>query len=131
VDSIHAGGIIRSYFFGVEKMKKIGLNILERSTIVELLPGEGNIITLRLKRDLVSKVGFSAEDFERFEIKSTPDETDPTKSWTSWNAAGNTPIEIGFEDAEIELVKKKLAELNSAGKLTDKMISLYEKFGVN
>jgi hypothetical protein len=107
---------------------KIGLNVLERSTLIEMLPGEGNIITLRLKRDLITKVGFSAKDFEEFEIKSIQDENDPTKSWTTWNAKGVAPTEKDFADAEIELVKKELQKLDSAGKLTDKMLSIYEKF---
>ena len=109
---------------------KIGLNVLERSTLLGILPKEGNIITLRLNRELTAKVGLSAEDFETFEIKSIPDEKDPGKSWTSWNAQGRVPTDIDFATAETELVKKELKKLDDAGKLNLDMISLYEKFGV-
>ena len=108
----------------------IGLNVLERSTLLGILPKEGNIITLRLNRELTGKVGLSAEDFANFEIKTTQDPKDPDKSWTSWNAKGSAPTDIDFADVEVGLVRTELKKLDTAGKLNESMISLYEKFGV-
>ena len=108
----------------------IGLNVLERSTLLGILPKEGNIITLRLNRELTGKVGLSAEDFATFEIKTVQDEKDPEKSWTSWNAKGSAPTVIVFADAEVKLIKKELKKLDDAGKLNLDMMSLYDKFEV-
>ena len=107
---------------------KIGLNVLERSTLLGILPKEGNIITLRLIRELTGKVGLSAQDFVTFDIKTEHDKKDPEKTWTTWNERGSAPTEIEFAAAEIEQIKKALTELNTNQKLKMDQMSVYDKF---
>lgn len=102
---------------------KVGLNVMERGMLLSVLPKEGNFITLRLTRDLASKIGLSAEEFEEFEVKVT-------EKTTSWNSKGTVPKELDFADAEIHVIRKQLKELDSESKLTLEMFPLYEKFCV-
>jgi len=100
---------------------KIGLNVLERSMLLSILPKEGNFLTLRLTRDLAAKVGISAQEFKDFEIKTEGEKT-------SWNLKGVAPTEIEFVDAERDIIKKQLKDLDEKKKLTAELFTLYEKF---
>ena len=107
---------------------KVGLNVIERGVLLNTLPKEGNFLTLRVIRNLVDKVGFSAQEMKDFEIKRIPDERDPTKIQTSWNLKGAAPTEIDFADVEVDIIKKQLNELDTKQKLTLELFSVYEKF---
>ena len=102
---------------------KIGLNVLERSVILSILPKEGNFITLRLIRDLSAKVGCSAQEFKEFEIQTD-------EHGSRWNAKGVAPTDIEFADAEMDIIRKQLKELDSKQKLTAELFTVYEKFCV-
>ena len=107
---------------------KVGLNVLERSMILSILPREGNFLTMRLLRDLSAKVGISAQEFIDFEIKTIIDEKDPTKSHTEWNLKGAAPTEIELVDPEVDVIRKELKALDEKQKLTIELFSVYEKF---
>jgi len=100
---------------------KVGLNVIERGTILSILPKEGNFITLRLIRDLASKVGLSAQEITDFEIVTT-------ENRTTWNMKGAAPTELEFVESEVDIIKKQLKDLNEKQKLTSEMFTLYEKF---
>lgn len=102
---------------------KIQLNVLERLRIVnDILPPQGNIITLRMVRSLVDRLGLSAGEIAAFEV--IQDE----KGRVTWNERGNVLQEFEFATAEIELIKNQLKALDTASKLTDDMITIYDKF---
>ena len=103
---------------------KFSLNVLERLKLCPLLPPEGNIITLRMVRTLVEKLGLSAEELTKYEVVVLDEKTGQVR----WNDAGMIPTDIELEDAEIELIKKQLKDLDAKGKLTPELISVYEKF---
>ncbi|MFA6335487.1 MAG: hypothetical protein WCX48_08020 [Bacteroidales bacterium] len=100
---------------------KVGLNVLERVMLLSVLPKEGNFTTLRLTRELQAKIGISAAEYKEFEVQTD-------EKGSRWNIKGAAPTEIEFADAEIDIIKKQLKELDSKNKLTNDLFSVYEKF---
>jgi hypothetical protein len=97
------------------------LDALDRVKILQILPPEGNIVTLRVTRDLAKKVGFTAEEHKEFEIQ----EKDGMVKWNE-KAMILKPFELA--DVEFGLIKTKLDDRDSKGTLTPDMVPLYEKF---
>jgi len=103
-------------------MKKIEMNVGERLAAMMVLPKEGNFALLRLIRDLSAKLGLSAEEMEKYDVKVAKDGS------TKWNKTGLTPIIMEFEDKEIELIKTSLETLDKENSLAHIHYSIYEKF---
>lgn len=98
------------------------LTILERLMILQALPKEGNILLLRLRQGLISKVGLSAEDYVKFEVKQTPE------GKVTWKSDIPQEVEIDLNEAEMGIIKSSLKDLDRAGKLLPDQLSLWEKF---
>jgi hypothetical protein len=97
------------------------LNVGERMIILSVLPKEGSIITIKLIRDLISRLGLSAEEFVEFGIKQDG-------SSLKFNEKGQKRLDFELHDAEIELIRKSLKELDSKGKLIAEMIPIWDMF---
>lgn len=99
----------------------IELGIKDRLVICRILPKEGNFVTLRLIRDLINKVGLKAEEYTEFGIKEEG-------GMVMWNEKANLPKQFEFADAEKELIKKQLKQLDESNKLDSETVVVYEKF---
>jgi hypothetical protein len=102
---------------------QFSLDVLERLKLCSLLPTEGNIVTLRMVHTLANKLGLSAEEHTKYEVKIL----DPVKGLVQWNELGAIPVDIELADAEVELIRKQLKDLDSKNKLTPDLISIWEK----
>jgi hypothetical protein len=100
---------------------KVELGIRERLTICRILPKEGNFVTLKLIRDLLNKVGLKAEEYTEFGIKEEG-------GMVMWNENANVPKPFEFAEAERELIKRQLKQLDESNKLDNETIAIYEKF---
>ena len=98
------------------------LNVFERMMLMKILPREGNFATLRLVRDLVHKLGLSAEEMDEFDVKV--DDSGLAK----WNAKGNEERTIEMKEKEVECIKEALLKLDKSNKLDMQHYSIYEKF---
>ena len=107
-------------------MQDYSLNVLERLKLCSILPPEGSLVTLRMIRTLIGKLGLSAEEITRYEVVTL----DPERGQIRWNDAGMVPVPIELEDAEVELIKKQLKDLDAKNKLTPDMISACEVFNL-
>ena len=47
---------------------KVKLDVGERMVVISILPKEGNFLTLRVLRTLVSRIGLTAEEIKEFEV---------------------------------------------------------------
>ena len=97
------------------------LNVGERLIILQMLPKEGNFTTLKIIRDLVNKVGISAEEYTEFGVEQISDKV-------TWNLNGSKEKAIDFKQKEIEVISDVLEDLDKASKLEFKHFSLFEKF---
>ena len=100
---------------------RASLNVGERLTVLNIMPKEGNFVTLRMIRTLINKLAPSAEEITEFEILAE-------NNTVRWNVKGNVPIDFEFADAEVDLIKKELKRMDSENKLPMEVFSVYEKF---
>jgi hypothetical protein len=101
---------------------KTSLDVKGRIMILNLLPQEGNIVTIRMFRDLAEKVGLTAEEHTEFQVRQD------VPGQVQWNEKGNEPKEFEFADAEVEIIKAELIKRNEKNQLTADMIPIYDKF---
>ena len=97
------------------------LNIGERLIILQILPKEDNFATLKLIRDLVNKIGISADEHSDFELKQNGDKI-------IWNEKGSEEKSIDLKNKEIEVIITALEKLDAESKLEFRHFSIFEKF---
>ena len=97
------------------------LTVKERFGVMGLLPNEANWATRRLIRDLVAKVGFSAEDHEKFGIRMDGDRV-------MWNSDVEQEAEFDLKGPETAMIVESLQKLDTEKKLTSEHDTLCEKF---
>jgi hypothetical protein len=100
---------------------KVKLDVGERMVVISILPKEGNFLTLRVLRTLVSRIGLTAEEIKEFEVVQEGDRI-------VWNQKGYELLEFDLADVELDIIKQELKKLDSENKLTQDMFSIYEKF---
>lgn len=100
---------------------KVKLDVGERMVVVSILPKEGNFLTLRVLRTLVSRIGLTAEEIKEFGVTQENDRI-------VWNQKGYELVEFDLADVELDIIKQELKKLDSENRLTQDMFSIYEKF---
>ena len=103
------------------------LNIGERVALLNVLPPEGNVVTLRIVRDLQGVLSFTEEELKKWKMKNRmqPD----GRAFVTWDSdfANETKnIEIG--DVAKGIIVEQLKLLESQKRLRLEMLDLYEKF---
>ena len=98
------------------------LSIPERIQFDVCLYEEGNFIEMTLRQAIIEKVRVTQEEVAEIELKTDDGQT------FSWNKEKAGDKEIDFTSAELELIKKKLRELDMQGKLTSLTTEFYKKF---
>lgn len=127
------------------------LAVYERIIVLNILPSEGDFVTLKLVRNLKENLGFSDEELEALNfhneykcsecnaviIKGSMELVGACpgcgKAMEStgklfWNQDADKETEIDISKKANELIANKLQELSDQKKLTDAHYSLYEKF---
>ena len=97
------------------------LNVFERLILLQVLPKEGNFVTLKIMRDLRMALAPSQEEINEFEIKQEGEQV-------LWNTKGKEEREIKIGEKATDIIIESLKKLNEEKKLTDQHFSLYEKF---
>ena len=97
------------------------LNVGERIIISQILPKEGNFVTLKLIRDLQSKIGITADEHSEYEIVQEND-------IVRWNEKGKEEKSFDFKTKELEIISKELEKLDEDNKLNYQHFSIFEKF---
>lgn len=90
--------------------------------ILRILPKEGNLITLRLLRELITKLGITDEEHKEYDIV----QKDGRISWDDQKASELKEFELG--DATMGVIKDELNKLNKQNKLDMELLSLADKF---
>lgn len=101
------------------------LTILERLMLLGLLPREGNVLTLKIVRDLKSVLSFSEEEIKEYELKSP---TDNPNVFTWKKEANTVTAEVKIGEVAHSIIVEALKKLNDEKKLTEAHISIYDKF---
>jgi hypothetical protein len=97
------------------------LNVIERITLLGILPEQGNFITLKIVRELREALAFDEEEIYRLELNQADGKI-------TWNPAKDTCKEVSVGDKAFEIIAKGLEKLNDDQKLTQQHYNLYEHF---
>lgn len=96
------------------------LSVLDRLCLMAVLPKEGDIITLKILRDLTSALGFTEEEVEKFGLKSVDGKT-------VW-AADAPEVEIKVGSKALSIIVTAYEKLSAQKKLTIEHLQTFEKF---
>jgi len=95
------------------------LTPIERLTLLSLLPREGNLMTMRVVRDLQASLAFSDAEIEEFKARELGDGVIRVER--------NEPREIAISNAGLDLLSDHLRRAEKEGRLTLPMLALYER----
>jgi hypothetical protein len=103
------------------------LSVHERLMLGNILPQEGDFVTLKVLRNLRMDLSFSDTEIKKWSIQSSNGQV----NWRLFNDK-NKPID---QEAEIEIGHKQkdiivnaLSKLNEQKKLREEHLTLYERF---
>ena len=100
-----------------KEAKILKLDIKNRLLLMNnLLPKEGNILTLSVAKDIRKKVDLSQKEVEDCGIKGMD------SGGLTWSKS--IDVEVIFSDAEITSLKTKVSELDASSKITMELLSL-------
>lgn len=103
------------------------LNITERISLLNILPPQGSIVTLRIVRELQSALSFTEEEMKLWKIKNrTLPDGGVNITWDSDYTNEEKDVRIG--DAAKGIIVEQLKQLDSQSKLHISMLPIYEKF---
>src|SRR3990172_10013569 len=95
------------------------LSITDRLTLLQILPSEGDILTIKMVRDLIDRLSFSEQEFKDLNIRTEG-------SQALWDKEIEIEVEIGPK--ALAIIVAALERLNQEKKLTVGYIPVYEKF---
>ena len=99
------------------------LTILERLTLLGILPAEGNFVTMKIIQRLRLALSFTEAEVEKHSIVIT-------ESNVAWKDEVG-PVNIPIGKVAHETIVKALEKLNTDDKVSERHITLFEKFGFN
>jgi len=101
---------------------KVKLNIAERLSIVDILPIQGNYITIKTINRLRDLLLPDSKEVKKYNLIQEGNQI----KWDS--RYSNETKEFDLDEFECEIIKKQLIELDKSEKLTPDLIKVYEKF---
>jgi len=103
------------------------LAVHERISLLNLLPQQANYVGVMALRKAKEIISFNEEEREYYKLH-----INDAGNW-EWDGAraSKRVADLPIEQYIVETVRKKLAEMDGSGTLTDQYISLYEKFIIN
>ena len=97
------------------------LSVFERLILLNILPKEGDITTLKIIRKLKDDLSFSEEEHTALQFKNEDGQI-------MWKEEADIKKEIEIGEKATDIIAEALKALNKAKKLTEAHISIYERF---
>ncbi|MBA7491250.1 hypothetical protein ES702_01795 [subsurface metagenome] len=106
------------------------LNIPERLALLNVLPQQGGVVTLRIVRELQNQLSFTEEEMEEYKIKNTMlPNGGATVNWNPKLTAEKKDIkDIKIGKTAKSVIKQQLTRLDSQGQLHISMLPIYDRF---
>lgn len=97
------------------------LSVVERLQLLDILPQDGDVVTLRIIRDLQRELSFTEQEIAESNIKTTGNQV-------SWNPASvaTKPIDLGPK--ALSIIVETLSRLSAEKRLHMAKLPLYERF---
>ena len=100
------------------------LSVIERIALVNILPKEGNVKTLRMLRTLKEDLAFSDQENKDLNVRQEGD-------LIKWDVAMERPKEVHIGETMTDLIKTSMEKLSNEGKLPEVYLDLYDRFFTN
>jgi hypothetical protein len=100
------------------------LSVYERLLLLNILPKEGDLTTLKIVRDLKEDLSFSEEEHKALQFKRE-------NGNTMWKENADIGKDISIGEKANDIIVDSLKALNKAKKLQESHIELYERFVKN
>lgn len=97
------------------------LGVFDRLILLNVLPKEGEVTTIRIVRTLREDLSFSEEEHKALEFKFE-------EGNVQWKQDADKPKEVEIGEKATDLIVETMKKLSSDKKLTMEHLSLYEKF---
>lgn len=97
------------------------LNVLDRVTLLSILPEQGDYLTLKIVRKLRESLAFEEEEISRLNIQQADGRI-------TWDATADEGKEISIGEKAQDIIVGCLEKLNKEKKLTEQHYILYEQF---
>ena len=97
------------------------LNVLDRLTLLEILPKEGDFMTLKLVRKARESLSFSDEEHKHLNFKQLGTQL-------QWSAKEEMVKDVHFGEIITKIVVDALKKLDETKKMKEAHCSLFEKF---
>jgi len=97
------------------------LNLQERFVLLQVLPKEGNFMTLKIVRDLQDSLSPSEEELKECGVTQKEEQI-------TWNEKGREEKEIKIGEKATDIIVEALDKLDKENKLSTQHMTLYEKF---
>jgi len=98
------------------------LSVIERITLMQILPKEGSYLTFTILLELKSALSFNEKEFKEFGMVQKDTQI-------HWKKSVDKEIPIG--EKAMDIIVSALQALDKAGKLTEQSFSLYDRFVKN
>jgi hypothetical protein len=101
--------------------------IAERIALSNILPPEGNVVTLRIVRELQMQLAFDEREIKEYKIKN---HTHPDGRLSiTWDGDFTTKAkDVSIGDVAKGIIVEQLKKLSSGNMLRLEMLDLYDKF---
>ena len=101
------------------------ITIGDRLAFNRLYPQKGNMVEQILVEDIIEKVGLGQKEVKRIELKA---QTNPRGGVSyNWDAEKAKDLKVDFTQAELELLKNQVKELDKAKQITQTILSICKK----
>jgi len=97
------------------------LTLLERLTLLQALPAQGNFATIKIVRKLREDLSLSEKEHKEYEVVLDEDRI-------RWNMAKERPKKVDIGPTSLGIIQKALKGLNDKEQLKDEHITVYERF---
>jgi len=99
------------------------LTIGERLLCLELMPKEGNYITLKIVKQVIDELTFDETEIKQAKIQQTDG-----SGRITWDNTRDPNKDVVINDIVSDMIRKALVDRDKNGKLTPQYMTLYEKF---
>jgi len=103
------------------------LTISERMGVLNILPPQGNMATLRIVRELQSKLSLSEEEYTQYNVSQKIDQSG--KIWIEWNPEYDKKrVNIPISKVESDIISQALMKLDQNSQLQLGALPLWDYF---
>lgn len=102
----------------------MNLTVGERIALLQLLPKEGNFVTLKIVRDLQGALSFSESEIEEYSIVENG-------GHVRWNTDADEGADVEVGEKALDIITTALRQADEEERLTQATFELYERFVAN